>query len=203
MFVYLKFFKKGRLKVKRSVWILTAAFKSLKCLAVTPEFVIYNTEYCKEAPVANFHISHIRYEATQLQMRMQHWVERTERDFRHLICRSVIVRCLSLEHTRRQVATTNHSVCTNRATSCSNTLRRHIGVTNRFMCTWEFLWKSLHLQQNFCRRSKSHKFCLIWFFSTCCCDKILLQKQRFSQKVSSTHEAICRTCRQFRQPVFF
>ena len=38
---------------------------------------------------------------------------------------------------------------------------------------------------------RSHKFCLIWFFATCCCDKILLQRQRFSQKFSSTHEAIC------------
>ena len=39
---------------------------------------------------------------------------------------------------------------------------------------------------------RSHKFCLIWFFATCCCDKILLQRKRFSQKFSSTHEAICR-----------
>ena len=31
-----------------------AAFKSLKCLADTPEFLIYHTESCKEAAVANF-----------------------------------------------------------------------------------------------------------------------------------------------------
>ena len=44
----------------------------------------------------------------------------------------------------------------------------------------------------FCRRNKSHKFCLILFFATCCCNKILLQRHRFSQKLSSTHKAICR-----------
>ena len=77
------------------------------------------------------------------------------------------------------------------ATSCSNMLRRHI-ATNRFVCTGEVLWKSLPLQQNFVAAcNKSHKFCQIWFFATCCCDKILLQRQRFSQNFSSTHEAIC------------
>ena len=33
---------------------------------------------------------------------------------------------------------------------------------------------------------------LIFFFATCYYDKILLQKQRFPQKFSSTHEVICR-----------
>ena len=56
-----------------------------KSLAVTPEFLIYNSESCKELAVANFHLSQKRYETTQLQMRMRHWAERTERDFRQLI----------------------------------------------------------------------------------------------------------------------
>ena len=50
----------------------------------------------------------------------------------------------------------------------------------------------------FCRGDKSHKFCLIWFFCapTCCGDKILLRRQRFSQKFSSTHGGeICRRIR--------
>ena len=42
----------------------------------------------------------------------------------------------------------------------------------------------------FCRRSKSHN---VFFFATCCSEKILSQRQRFSQQVSSTHEAICRS----------
>ena len=47
------------------------------------------------------------------------------------------------EHTRRQVVATthatDHSVSIGRTTCCSNTLRRHIAVTNRFVCTGEFL----------------------------------------------------------------
>ena len=31
------------------------------------------------------------------------------------------------------------------ATSCSNMSRRHVAATNRFVCTGEFLWKSLSL----------------------------------------------------------
>ena len=42
---------------------------------------------------------------------------------------------MSLQH----VAATDHSVCTGRATSCSNKVRRHVAATNRFVCTGEFL----------------------------------------------------------------
>ena len=49
----------------------------------------------------------------------------------------------------QHVAATDHSVCTGRATSCSNKVRRHVAATNRFVCTGEFLWKSLSPQQNF------------------------------------------------------
>ena len=74
-------------------------------------------------------------------------------------------------HTRRQVAAT-----------------RHVAVTNRFVCTREFLD---FLQQNFvaatsCKKSNQTVFCV-----TCRGDKILLQIQRFSQNFSSTLEAIC------------
>ena len=44
----------------------------------------------------------------------------------------------------------------------------------------------------FCCRNKSHRFSLIGFFATCCSDKIPLRRQRFSQRFSSTHGAICR-----------
>ena len=41
-------------------------------------------------------------------------------------------------------------VSTHWVTSCSNLLSwRHVVGTNRFVCTGEFLWKSLSLQQNF------------------------------------------------------
>ena len=82
------------------------------------------------------------------------------------------------------------SPCTDPATiaSCRNMLRRHLAATNRFECTGEILWKSLSLQQNFVAATSHTKYCLIWFFATCCCDKILLEK---IQKFSSTHEPIC------------
>ena len=69
-------------------------------------------------------------------------------------------------HTRRQVAATCrgnqsvHSMCTGRATSCSNKVRWHVAATNCFVCTGEFLWKSLSPQQNFVaatRRKKSNQ----------------------------------------------
>ena len=81
---------------------------------------------------------------------------------------------------------------TGRATSCSNTVRRHIAATNRFVCTGEFLGKSLSLQRNFvaatsCKKSNQTEIVQL----NCCSDKIQLQRQRFSQKFSSTHDAIC------------
>ena len=93
---------------------------------------------------------------------------------------------------QQKVAATDHSVCTGPATSCSNMLRRHIAATNRFVCTAEILWKSLSLQQNFVTATSRTDSVWFDFFAACCCDKILLQGQRFSQKFSSTHEAICR-----------
>ena len=93
------------------------------------------------------------------------------------------------KHTRQQVTVADHSVCTGQASSCCNTMWQHIAVTNHFVCAGEFLWVSA---TEFCRRNKSHKFCLIWFSATCCCNKLLLRRQRFSQKFSSTHKAIRR-----------
>ena len=45
---------------------------------------------------------------------------------------------------QQQVAATDHSLCTGPATSCSNTLRRHVAATSRFVCTGEFC-KNLRL----------------------------------------------------------
>ena len=49
----------------------------------------------------------------------------------------------------QHVAATDHSMCTGRATSCSNKVRRHVAAANCFVCTEEFLLKSLSPQQNF------------------------------------------------------
>ena len=40
---------------------------------------------------------------------------------------------------QQRVAATYHSMCTGRATSCSNKVSRHVAATNGFVCTGEFL----------------------------------------------------------------
>ena len=60
-------------------------------------------------------------------------------------------------------------------------------------CVLENFCENLCRCNRICRRNKSHRFSLIWFFATCCSDKIPLQRQRFSPKFSSTHEAICHS----------
>ena len=68
-------------------------------------------------------------------------------------------------------------MCTGRATSCSNKVRRHVAATNRFVCTGEFLWKSLSPQQNFVAatsRKKSNQtesVRLVAATKFCCSDK--------------------------------
>ena len=57
--------------------------------------------------------------------------------------------CTLGDKLQQHVAATDHSMCTGRATSCSNKVRRHVAATNRFVCTGEFLWKSLSPKQNF------------------------------------------------------
>ena len=95
------------------------------------------------------------------------------------------------DNLQQRVAATDHSMWwTGRATSCSNKVRRHVAATNSFVCTGEFLGKSLSLQRK-CRCNKSQKIKSGWICVTCCGDKILLQRQRSSQKLSSTREAIC------------
>ena len=60
----------------------------------------------------------------------------------------------------RSVGTHSATSCSNKARRqitpcvevrrlCSNTLRRHVATTNRFVCTGEFLRKSFSLQQSF------------------------------------------------------
>ena len=85
--------------------------------------------------------------------------------------------------TRQQVA----------ATCRGNTLQRQIAS-----CLLENFCENLCRCNRICRRNKSHRFSLIWIFATCCSDKILSRRQRFSQKFSSTHEAICRQLRDIK-----
>ena len=61
------------------------------------------------------------------------------------------------------------------------------------MRTGEFLRKSLFLQQNFVAATCRKKSNQTEFVRLAAATKILLQMQRFSQKFSSTHEAICHS----------
>ena len=94
---------------------------------------------------------------------------------------------------QQQVAATDHSVCSGSATIC---MQQHVAATHRSDKSLRVYWgnfvKIFVSSTEFCRCNNLHKFCQIWFFATCCCDKILLQRKRFSQNFSSTHEAICR-----------
>ena len=86
---------------------------------------------------------------------------------------------------------TNHYGCTVRAIRC--TTRRS---NKSLRVNGEIFKESFVSATKFCRRNKSHKFCLIWFSATCCSDKILLLRQRFSQKFFSTHvRFVAATCR--------
>ena len=60
------------------------------------------------------------------------------------------------------------------------------------MLTGKFLWKSWSLQSNFCHRNMSQNIKSDRIYAICCGDKIMLQRQRFSQKFSTTHEEIFR-----------
>ena len=84
---------------------------------------------------------------------------------------------------------------TGRATSCSNTVRQHGEATrccNKLLRVyWRIFGKIFVSAMEFCRCNKLQKIKSDWICVTCYSDKILLQRQRFSQKFSSTHEAIC------------
>ena len=53
----------------------------------------------------------------------------------------------------------------------------HLPVTNRFVCTEEFLLKFCLQNTIFSTASHTNSVSLIWFWVTCCSDKILLQRQ--------------------------
>ena len=73
-------------------------------------------------------------------------------------------------------------------------LEQHTASTrcrDNFLCLyWRIFVKIFVSSTEFCHRNKSHKIESGWICATCC-SKILLPRQRFSQKFSSSHKAIC------------
>ena len=92
---------------------------------------------------------------------------------------------MSLQH----AMVTNNSVCTGQEISCWNKLRD--SCSDKLLCVnWRIFVKIfVSATEFYC--NKSHKFSLIRFCETCCGDKILLKRQRFSQKFSRTNKENC------------
>ena len=118
-------------------------------------------------------------------------------------------------HTRRQVAATsrgNRSLCVQVRRLVAATRYGDMSQRQIASCVQENFCENLCLCNRVLSQQQVAQMGLIWFFATCCSDKIMLRRQRFSQKFSSTHEAICRcdvslqrvaaTCRQVCTLVF-
>ena len=71
-------------------------------------------------------------------------------------------------------------------------LQPHVTAThhsNKSLCVyWCIFVKLFVTATEFCHCNRSLKFSLSWFFATC----VATKRQRFSQKFSSSYEAICR-----------
>ena len=108
----------------------------------------------------------------------------------------ILNRLLRSVHTRRQVAATRRGDRSLHVYWSGDQLQQQGEATRRsdksLRVYWRIFVKIFVSATEFCRCNKSQKnqirlnLCdLLW-------RQILLQRQRFSQKFSSTHEAICR-----------
>ena len=65
-------------------------------------------------------------------------------------------------------------------------MQQHVTATHHSNKSLHVYWiifvKIFVSETEFCRCNKLHKFSIIWFFTTGCSNKILFQRQRFSQK---------------------
>ena len=73
--------------------------------------------------------------------------------------------------------------------------QQHVATTRRsdksLRVYWRIFVKIFVSAKEFCRSNMLQKIKSDRIYATCCGDKILLQRQRFSQNFSRTHEAIC------------
>ena len=100
---------------------------------------------------------------------------------------------------QQHVAVTDHSVCRARATVVSETRWGDTSQQQIASCVLENFCENLFPQQNFVA-AKVEKIKSDWSCATCCGDKFLLQRQRFSQKFSSANGVFCR-CNVSLRPV--
>ena len=87
-------------------------------------------------------------------------------------------------------------VGTHLATSCSNTLQRHVAATNRFVCAGQFLWKSLSPQHNFVTTTSRKKSNQTEFVRLVAATKLCCREKDF-RKNSPVHTRrfVVATCR--------
>ena len=97
--------------------------------------------------------------------------------------------CTLGDKLQQHVAATDHSMCTGRATSCSNKVRRHVAATNSFVCTGEFLWKSLSPKQNFVAATSGKKSSQTEFVRLVAATSVAYTRSdsRSLQRVASTY----------------
>ena len=97
--------------------------------------------------------------------------------------------CTLGDKLQQHVAATDHSMCTGRATSCSNKVRRHVAATNSFVCTGEFLWKSLSPKQNFVAATSRKKSSQTEFVRLVAATSVAYTRSdsRSLQRVASTY----------------
>ena len=94
--------------------------------------------------------------------------------------------CTLGDKLQQHVAATDHSMCTGRATSCSNKVRRHVAATNS---TGEFLWKSLSPKQNFVAATSGKKSSQTEFVRLVAATSVAYTRSdsRSLQRVASTY----------------
>ena len=101
---------------------------------------------------------------------------------------------------QQHVAATDHSMCTDRATSCSNTVRRHVAATNHSVCTGESLWKSLSPQRNFVaatshkKTNQTESVRLVAATKFCCSDKHFLKILQYTRSDLSLRRVASPCC---------
>ena len=89
---------------------------------------------------------------------------------------------------------TDHSMCTGPATSCSNTVRWHVAATNRFVCTGEFLWKSLSPQQNLVAATSRKKSNQTEFAQLVAATKFCVETKIFTKFLQYTQSDLSPRC---------
>ena len=101
--------------------------------------------------------------------------------------------CISYQVLKKRINA--WSVHTIKATSCTNTSRRHISSDKSLPAYWRIFVKIFVAAKEFCRRNKSHKFSLIWFLRLVAVTKFCCEDKDFHKTSVHTKRFVAATCR--------